>query len=588
MQEQKGRLKTARALLASFNFAGLVEISEHTSAGRGLILAGSEPSKSDELLLRVPSTSLLNVRTAKRWLHTSLLPSKQSPSHPYNNATIGESPQSPQSGCKEIQADTLSGKEQGEAHVPLPLSSHQALALLLAIWKSAQRQPAQNGSHEQTGEGPLPSASTLVDGASPAFLDAFLGTAPASYDTHPVSYSSEPSAGFVPSILAKCLPSHASELVQRVRSRFHRDWSVIESLQRRHPEMLIPLEAISEALTSTKKASLPQPSITVTKEHFKWGWLCVNTRCLHLPQGLTPHADNLTLAPILDLANHKPSSSSDVGACNVRHTPSSGLELHAPSRRGALRSGDEVTFCYGAHAAQMLFAEYGFVLPRQRSPSMESSPVQQWNGCPFAEVRLDDEIIRLFKEQGEEGIAKESLLQARGYWLDYTIHPDPFPPHASHRLICALRLLHVPLSSTSVHEHSDQNNLVRTYPITSAPSINRSAGHTNAELQGWEATLLGLRHHVSDENEERAHGTLMKLCQDVMDDRTSRLSLLHSMLQNRHSESLIEASEPVQEASAQDTDSIIDMVRTMLIDDFDIAQSVLTITRAGGIESEWS
>ncbi|CEH13974.1 N-methyltransferase [Ceraceosorus bombacis] len=588
MQEQKGRLKTASALLASFNFAGLVEISDHTSAGRGLILAGSEPSKADELLLRVPSTSLLNVRTAKRWLHTSLLPSKQRPSHPYNNATIEESTQPAPSGCKDIQSETLSGIEQGGAHVPLPLSSHQALALLLAIWKSAQRQPAQNGPHEKSGEGPLPLANTSVEVASPAFLDAFLGTAPASYDTHPLSYSSEPSAGLVPSILAKCLPAHASELVQRVRSRFHRDWSVIEGLQRRHPEMLIPLEAISDTVSSTKKASLPRQSIIVTKEDFKWGWLCVNTRCLHLPQGLTPHADNLTLAPILDLANHKPSSSSDLDACNVRHTPSSGLELHAPSRRGALQPGDQVTFCYGAHAAQMLFAEYGFVLPRERSPSMESGQVQQWNGCPFAEVRLDDGIIRLFKEQGDEGIAKENLLQARGYWLDYTIHPDPFPPHASHRLICALRLLHVPLSSTSVHERSNQNNLVRTYPITSAPFINRSPGRTNAELQGWEATLLGLRHHVSDENEDKAHGTLMKLCQDVMDDRTSRLSLLHSMLQNRHSESLSEASEPVKHASARDADSVIDMVRTMLIDDFDIAQSVLAITRAGGIESEWS
>lgn len=182
-------------------------------------------------------------------------------------------------------------------------------------------------------------------------------------------------------------------------------------------------------------------------------WLSINTRSVYYPLNLQPHSDNLTLAPLLDMANHTSDESSlfRVAVLGVNSAAAKapmilppgagGLEIRAPSAPDAqtLAKGSEVRIQYGARDDGVLLAEYGFHLSNATASSTQISPT--FIGNPYASLSLDKYIIEHMSmlDPGEAKQKQESLIQA-GYYGDWTIHPYP-TPIASWRTVVALRLL---------------------------------------------------------------------------------------------------------------------------------------------------
>ncbi len=73
-----------------------------------------------------------------------------------------------------------------------------------------------------------------------------------------------------------------------------------------------------------------------------------------------------------------------------------------------LKKGEEISFPYGSHSDETLFAEYGFV------PFTTAS---NEDGNPWAEVKVDEWFERELRKLGaEEYEAKKCLLEREGYW----------------------------------------------------------------------------------------------------------------------------------------------------------------------------
>lgn len=215
------------------------------NAERGLVLR--KPIQPSEAILILPARLLLNVHTLDDVLAKELLPSINTPSHPYH-------------WRKDQQEDS----EVEVNEVKLPLTSVQSLTLALAQWKAAQQKPRPNASR----------------------LDNVLSSFPANYDTFPLAWQllsqamdqvEEKSARAHQSLL-DALPSHVTCLCDKVRGRFTRDCQAIRNVEEKCPSLL---EDSSNKLK--------------TKE-LLWAWCSVNSRCVYVPLGLKPHQDNFTLA----------------------------------------------------------------------------------------------------------------------------------------------------------------------------------------------------------------------------------------------------------------------------------------------------
>jgi len=98
---------------------------------------------------------------------------------------------------------------------------------------------------------------------------------------------------------------------------------------------------------------------------FRYYWLVVNTRCFYWEHNEwpprkpgkrkrnLPAEDNMALAPFVDYFNHASEGciyTSDASGCSI-------------TCNRDYTTGEEVTFCYGAHNNDYLLVEYGFVLP---------------------------------------------------------------------------------------------------------------------------------------------------------------------------------------------------------------------------------
>jgi ribosomal lysine N-methyltransferase 2 len=126
----------------------------------------------------------------------------------------------------------------------------------------------------------------------------------------------------------------------------------------------------------------------------------VNTRCVyHRLYSSQSHPDNLTLCPLLDLANH---TSSLAHASSIEPIPT----FFSPSA-SFLKKGDEVYLRYGPHSSTTLFTEYGFV---------ERDPLHG------GQVDVSDILESLFHEKGPLGDWMKTTLQAKNYW-GYDISP---------------------------------------------------------------------------------------------------------------------------------------------------------------------
>lgn len=138
-----------------------------------------------------------------------------------------------------------------------------------------------------------------------------------------------------------------------------------------------------------------EPPLTFLDFHL--GWLNVNSRCVFL-QLSKNQADNLTLAPVIDMINHR-----DKLDTRPEPTASNGLSFRSPAFNSSdpvLKEGVELSFSYGAHEDAMLLTEYGFTLETN----------------PFNHVEVDRVVEELFEARGKEGELKRSILEEEGYW----------------------------------------------------------------------------------------------------------------------------------------------------------------------------
>lgn len=493
----------------------LIQVSDQVPAGRGLIFTRKvEPG---QVLLTLAPHTLINVKSYESLFHPASLPAP----------------------ARIVGSNTNSD---------FRLSSAQLLSLLLSRAKVESRLNHARGS-------------TSADNRHEA-LRLFVQTLPTNFDTVPLIWSlhasnleqtdvfpfdEEPvsdeliNAGTWTQTfcrhLLQALPLQSKKLVRAVRTRFEKDWSRICHLRETNCDVLA-----EPALLSSDPELARSIVRSISLDTFLWAWLCVNSRCVFLPLGLSDHADNFTLAPMLDMANHTQDPALE---CKVRYAKDGGLELCAPSqeqRNGAdigsrgLMPGDECFITYGPHSDDSLLSEYGFVLPAELTYLLDAKTggetgvmEKRWRGNRYAEVCLDREVEAFLNDPPDnpEGRYKRELLQNRGYWGDYTVHPYPEPAHPSHRLIPALRLasydLVIMFTKTGRLRTPEQiRAAVRKAPRKSIWFRDIfSADYIGADgplkLDRWEETLTGYSDKVSDENELEAHDLLAWLSQERCD-----------------------------------------------------------------------
>lgn len=469
------------ALVARYDTLDLLRV-RYGEQGRGLYL--KHDVSFGQTLLVLPFSGLLHARNADRFLSSELLPSPQQPSHPWHWSTA-------------LSARAQTG-EHGEAvGCRLPLTSVQALTLILAQWRTRKRTSKAQHSKD-------PKWSTL---------DTFLGSFPHSFASLPLHWqllveedpesdateeeshqrsngSHKWSADVQRNVIhaLKCIlthmPVHVDASVQKVYHRFQRDRAAIRAVQRTRPDLL------------------DRPDFT--DEDLAWAWAGVNSRCVFLPLDLKPHGDNFTLAPLLDMANHTMDRSRE---CKVRHLPTKALQLSAPARNAQIRSSastttkttmasdSEVLISYGPHSNGFLLSEYGFTLPNN------ALDADTWHGNPYAEVQVDHIIQALLDEQGDQGTFKKQVLDQEGYWGEYTIHPHPAPAHPSYRLVLAMRLIALDLSGQKESERS------------------AAASRSDKRLQSWRQNVQGICDDLGPQNETSVRSLLAeRICNAVVTD----------------------------------------------------------------------
>ncbi|SJX62557.1 related to RKM2-ribosomal protein lysine methyltransferase [Sporisorium reilianum f. sp. reilianum] len=443
----------------------LVQVSDQVPAGRGLVF--TKRIESEQAVLTLPVDTLINVRSYKSFLHPDTLPNAVS--------------------------------EQR-------LSSAQLLSLLLARAQLELESRRARMSAETT---------TKHDA-----LQLFVQTLPYKFETVPLTWSllARPLGDneqlqtarwkqrFFHTLL-HALPPHSQHLERKVRLRFERDWLGICALRDSTPDVLA-----EPALLATDPDRARALVGALDLDTFLWAWLCVNSRCVFLPLGLADHADNFTLAPMLDMANHTADPALE---CKVRYAADGGLEMHAPAGIAddacVAEEGGECFITYGPHSNESLLSEYGFVLPAQLAAGCGGAERGglAWRGSRYVDVLMDEQVERLLQKQGADGEAKIELLQNRGYWGEFTLHPYPEPAHPSHRLVPALRLAALDLHSSTAPKVAK----VKAQPGVKAgkkAAFHAQAGST--DLEKWEETLTGYRDTVSDDNEQQARDMLVELC----------------------------------------------------------------------------
>lgn len=516
----------------------LVHASSRVPAGRGLVFR--QDVVPEQTLLAISGDAMINVKSYSEHFHPDILPPARS--------LLGSL--APANG--------------------VALSSSQGLSLLLARTVTASRfQVARK------------------DDVKTEILHLFVQTLPASFETLPLSWlACAPDDGNDPvqqskqqffKSLSRGLPQHSQKLLQKVLARFERDWNRIQELRASDADKLANPPALS--VTPKQERAIVA---ALDRSTFLWAWCCVNTRCVFLPLGLADHADNFTLVPVLDMANH----TSDIALeCKVKYTAGGGITLHAPAATSrsnsvlnqGLRTGDECFITYGPHSNESLLSEYGFILPG-RLDFVQSSTDSEWTGNQYVDVLVDAEVQSMLEEQGSEGLRKIELLQDRGYWGDLTLHPYPGQAHPSHRLVPALRLLSLCLPPDILLHPT---NMSKAAKRTKAGANNdMHLAQAKLALSKWEATLTGYEDRVSLENERQAHLMLLLLCQ-------RRLQATREARQ--HAEQAQRILQAELAASVEDSDRLgyevsLSMVKQLL----DEEEQVLTLVmRAAELQAEW-
>ncbi|KAE8256280.1 hypothetical protein A4X13_0g2738 [Tilletia indica] len=504
-------------LLRRFHADEAVAVSDDVPAGRGIVLKNNvEP---DSIIFLVPGQDLLNVQTAASLLHEDLLPTSTRPSARLGSAVdLDSSLTLSFLGPDNARLDEVDIRHtRHRMELDLPLSSVQVLTLLLTLWRRWTSTTCQTQAPSQ-------------------HLSEFARSLPAEFDTVPLywdlSRTLPGTDGELCSALIESLPYDSLKRLEDVRKRFRGDLAIVYAVLASKIDLL---PTWASPPTSQELAGDGLLNDTY------WAWMCVNSRCLYLPLGLKTREDNFTMAPVIDLINHVfdktieykveyPSAGgmqirapkSNPRAFNVTkiHEANGKVEVEEEWQRGC-KAGDELFITYGPHSNEFLLAEYGFILPIIDTDD-PIAPLNLTNN-PFAEVVVDDLITsRLGTDQPlVQAELKRELLRERDYWLDWTIHPTGEP---SHRLVCALRLLALDLSTSkeeggatvaTLGQKSSKRLKIQKSTATTTTATTPSNSDV-ASIGDWEAMVSGSKEIVSQENEEKARVILIDVCKTVI------------------------------------------------------------------------
>ncbi|KDN44267.1 hypothetical protein K437DRAFT_140474 [Tilletiaria anomala UBC 951] len=448
-------------------------ISVGFQAGRGLVL--SENVVPGQRVMYLSPSSLLHSGTIKHILPTRLLP-KHSSFRSLNNGSTSA------------------------------MRNTSLIPMLLAIFRSTRR---------------------LMPHAMPTALNQlspFLDTMPEEFGTVPLAWRRRvhlrEQYSDIHRRLCQILPQRNAVQLEEVHEKYMGDYEQARTAFKRYRSEL------SESMQSSLH--------DWTEEDFLWGWLCVNSRCVFLPLGLEPHADNFTLAPMLDMANHTTDPTREF---KVKWTLKNGLEMHAPERSVArkvqggapevgyeqerwhgLCSGDEVFITYGAHGNATLLSEYGFVLLDSAGKTGDN---------PFTDVVLDAQIKRHI-EQLRTPSEVHALLEEAGYWGSWTIQrAESEPAHPSWRTVTALRLL-------AVYDANFPNE-ARSTALPQATSLVQ-------DIARWKKVVVGLLPHLTGSLELRAATLLGQLAAEAQVDLQRCILAADEMEAEGHQQGAISAS----------------------------------------------
>ncbi|KAE9400810.1 SET domain-containing protein [Gymnopus androsaceus JB14] len=303
-------------------------------------------------------------------------------------------------------------------------------------------------------------------------MGPYISTLPRDFDYHPLSWMVKKNESFV-----KLLPPSVIRALHDISSKFNGDLAAICSFVREHP--------------ATLRATAKPPGDFVPDNEelvldYLWAWLNVNTRCIYYQvKNYTADPDNITLCPILDFANH----TSNLPCMNPPSASNGSLRrdfsLLSPSDT-CINANSELYLKYGAHCNRVLFVEYGFVLTADSIPKNQQ----------VLEVNIDDIVEGLIEEKGEAGAWMKEVLESENYWGDWTMHSTSESAFPSYRLITALRLFALVLSTPSSFLSEET-------------------------LRPWKDVILGRQEDLSEDQEIAWRNVLRRICVVIV-ERASR------------------------------------------------------------------
>ncbi|KAL8291924.1 hypothetical protein RQP46_002182 [Phenoliferia psychrophenolica] len=386
-----------------------------TKAGRGLVASGTVPANTP--LITIPTRALLNTTTLRPFYPTSFLRS-------------------------------LTATQSVSLHLALQASRH-------AFGPPKSPSPRD---HFQPFLRSLPAEFPTIPlvWSLRSQLESELRTAFEIPEEDPYVMAEETSpaqrARFKK--LLSLMPESVSVRAKDVERRFKDDWLRVRDVW------------------TTHRAEDPEEKDELTFGDYLLGWLNVNTRCVFWDLG-GKTSDSLTLAPIIDMINHR------VGQLTKPLQNAVSLSFSSPaygSPDPQLVDGAELGFSYGAHEDPMLLTEYGFSLGNSENP--------------FNNVSVDQEVVEMFEALGAEGELKKGLLQDEGYWGEMTLQAGPPPASASFRVLVALRLLHLRLP-------------------------RRTTSFTATAFEPWFDVLSGQADTISPSNEDSVRSDVARMAKSI-------------------------------------------------------------------------
>ncbi|OBZ75388.1 Ribosomal lysine N-methyltransferase set11 [Grifola frondosa] len=270
--------------------------------------------------------------------------------------------------------------------------------------------------------------------------------------------------------------------MQQLKTRLWTDWNASCNLINDEPAIV--------NLSSRSDLDFPRLNLrdSGAAMDYVWAWLNVNTRCIfYRVRAARSDPDNLTLCPILEMANHfwgqthiSPVIDSELWDVRARKKKDF---VFLSCADAPIEQGQELLLHYGSHSNKTLFVEYGFV----NRISRNAIATGKYDG----ELDVQDLVEKMFVDRGSLGSWMKTVLEDEGYWGDWTLHSSPARP--SYRLIVALRLYNVFEGISSI-------------PV-----------EANASLITWRDVLKGHAYTISQDNETKWRGSVLRICDLVIE-----------------------------------------------------------------------